>query len=70
MTQCARILEYMREHGSITTSEAVNELGCNSLSRRITDLTSAGYNIVKTWQDGVNRWGDKTRYLEYRLEKV
>lgn len=70
MTDCARILEYMQTHGSITTYKAVMEIGCNSLSRRITDIIRAGTPITKTWHNGIDRYGNKTRYLEYSLEEA
>lgn len=68
MTDCTRILDYMKEHGSITSYEAVTELGCIDLRRRITDITRAGHAIRKCWRDGIDRYGKKTRYMEYSLE--
>ena len=67
MTDCTRIFDYMQTHGSITSYEAVTELGCIDLRRRITDPTRAGVNIVKTWRKGVDRFGERTRYIEYSL---
>ena len=56
-TQCSRMLEYMREHGSITVRQAVTRLGINSPTRRITDLRRMGYEIEsETVSDGKTRW--------------
>lgn len=55
--QCSRMLEYMREHGSITVRQAVTRLGINSPTRRITDLRRMGYEIEsETVSDGKTRW--------------
>ena len=45
MSQCEMILEYMKEKGSITPLEALNELGCMRLGARIWDLRHEGHNI-------------------------
>lgn len=44
MTQNMRVLEYMRENGSISQREAV-AFGCYRLSARIHDLRRMGYTI-------------------------
>ena len=38
MTQCEKVLEYMKEFGSITPIEAMQDIGCMRLAARIADL--------------------------------
>ena len=40
MSQCERIVQYINQHGSISTLEAFTDLGCTRLASRITDLKS------------------------------
>ena len=46
ITQCQRIIDYMRRFGSISTLEAFNDLGAARLASRIHDLKQQGYNII------------------------
>ena len=68
MTQTQMILEYMREHGSITPLEALSELGCMRLASRISDLKNQGYKITKTMARGKNRRDEKIVFARYKLE--
>lgn len=47
-TQKMKVLAYMKEHGSITPLEALDEFGCYRLGARIWDLRHAGYSIKTT----------------------
>ena len=47
MTQSEQILNYMKEHGSITSMEAFSRLGITRLSARIYDLRKDGVKIVQ-----------------------
>ena len=38
MTQCERIVEYIKQNGSITAREAMTDLGIMRLASRIADL--------------------------------
>ena len=40
-TQCERIVKYMQDFGTITTAEAMLELGVYRLASRINDLKKA-----------------------------
>ena len=66
--QRERILDYIREHGSITTMDAFMDLGIARLASRIHDLRSDGYNIHGEMVTGKNRWGQPVRYMEYTLK--
>lgn len=46
MIQSAAILRYLRDYGSITPREALDELGCFRLAARIHDLRLEGHLIV------------------------
>lgn len=67
MTQCQRILDYMRQFGSISTLEAFNDLGVARLASRIRDLKDQGYNIVSETKTSKNRLGESTFYKVYKL---
>ena len=42
LTHCAMILQFMRDNGSITPAQAIEEIGCYRLGARIFDLRKAG----------------------------
>ena len=67
MTQCDKILAYMRTYGSITPIDALREFGCLRLSARIADLKKDGYVIVTEMVTDRNRFGEQTHYASYRL---
>ena len=66
MTQATRILNYIDEHGSITPMDAFMELGITKLATRISELRKDGVEIEKKYVSGVNRFGEKVQYMEYR----
>lgn len=68
-TQCKRLLDYMRTHYGITALEAWNELGIYRLASRISDLNKDGYFISKTMVTRNNKFGEKTKFAQYRLEE-
>lgn len=68
-TQKAKILRYLKEHGSITPVDALREFGCMRLASRITDLKNDGYIIVTSFETTKNRYGDKVRYARYYLDE-
>lgn len=45
-TQCERILDYISDFGSITSMEAMQDLGCMRLASRICDLKKQGYSFI------------------------
>jgi hypothetical protein len=68
MTQCDRIIRHLKDHGSISSLEAISEYGILRLASRINDLKRRGYNIVGETKTGRNRYGEKTSFKVYRLE--
>jgi hypothetical protein len=67
LTQCERIVDYMRQFGSISTLEAFNDLGVARLASRIHDLRQQGYNIESEVKTAKNRFGESTSFKIYRL---
>lgn len=65
--QCMRVLSHLQKYGFITQATATDEYGCYRLSARIYDLRKMGYNIAACTMTGVNRYGDKVSWSEYRL---
>ena len=66
-TQCDKVLEYMRQFGSITQLQALQDIGCMRLASRISDLRQQGYAIGRRIKTGKNRYGDSVSFAEYYL---
>jgi hypothetical protein len=69
MTQQEEILQYLKDHGSITRLQAACDLHIFELSSRIGELTKKGYNITSTRAFGVNKNGRVSHFSVYRLEE-
>ena len=69
VTQCQRIIDYMRQFGSISTIEAFKDLGVARLASRIHDLKAQGYNITSSIGIAKNRYGEKIHFSVYRLKE-
>lgn len=67
MTQKERILRHLKDYGSITPMEAMQEYGIMRLASRINDLRRDGVMIERTMVSGKNRYGEKTSYASYSL---
>ena len=67
MTQCERIIDYMKQNGSITAKDAMNELGIMRLASRIADLKADGWEIETVTECSKNRFGEKTHYARYSM---
>ena len=63
MTQNERILKYIKEFGSITQYEALQDLGVMRLASRISDLRRMGYPIQSEVVAVKNRF-DETCYVK------
>ena len=68
-TSAERVLQYMRDTGSISTFEAFSELGVARLSARIYDLKAQGHHIISWTETKRNRYGDKVSFSVYKLEE-
>ena len=68
-SQCQRIIEYIVKFRSITSQQAMDDLGCFRLASRVHDLKQKGYPIRGFWVYGKNRYGEKTKYKMYTLDE-
>ena len=66
MKQCEQILKYMDENGSISSYQAMIDLGVGRLASRIHDLRSMGIDIISETKYGKNRNGEPMHYSVYR----
>lgn len=65
-TQCDRVLQYMRDFGSISQKEAMEDLGVMRLASRISDLRKNAI-ITSKWESAKNRYGETVSYKRYFL---
>jgi hypothetical protein len=63
-----RVLNYINQFGSITTWEAIKELGCTRLSEYIRQLRQE-LPIEDEWVESINRYGEKVQYKRYWIEE-
>lgn len=68
-TQNQRIMNYMREFGSITQLQALSDLGVMRLASRISDLRRSGYQIKSRTEAVKNRYGEVCHIKAYSIEK-
>lgn len=69
ITQCDRVLRHLRDYGTITSLEAVNEYGILRLASRINDLRRMGYPVGRRIKTSKNRYSESVSYAEYYLEE-
>lgn len=69
MTQTDMILMHLREHGSITPLDAMQEYGCMRLGARIWDLRDKGYKIETQTETKKNRFGQSKTYARYTTKE-
>lgn len=68
-TQADRVLDYIKEFGSITTLEAFKDLGVTRLSARIFELRERNIEIDTDMITSKNRYGEICNYAKYYLKK-
>ena len=68
MNQKERIIKYINDFGSITSLEAMRDLGITQLGARIDGLQKDGYAFKKEWERAKNRYGEDVDYKRYSLE--
>jgi hypothetical protein len=69
-TQKDRIINYIREFGSISSWEAYSDLGITQLGARIDQLKKEGFKFRTEWESNTNRFGEKTEYKRYYLVDI
>lgn len=70
ITQKDRILEYIRNFGSISSFEAYANLGITQLGARIDQLQKDGYVFRTEWEHKKNRYGEDVSFKRYYLEDM
>lgn len=69
-TQKDRIINYIRQFGSISSWEAYSDLGITQLGARIDQLKKEGFKFRTEWESNTNRFGEKTEYKRYYLVDI
>lgn len=69
MTKKQMILKHLKEHGSITSWEAIKNYGATRLSGAIFELKKEGYNIITKDTHGIDCYGNKNTYATYILKE-
>jgi len=67
VNQNIRIIRYLKSHGTITSLEAMNELGVMRLASRISNLRQQGHKITSQYVSRMNRFGETCRVKQYTL---
>lgn len=58
-SQVERVLKYLKDFGSITQLQALNDLGIMRLASRISEIKrKCGIDIVSEWTKVKNRYGE------------
>ena len=65
ITQKQRIINYIKDFGSITSFQAYADLGITQLGARIDGLQKDGYKFKKETENGTNRYGDAVHFTRY-----
>lgn len=69
-TQADRVLDYIKDFGSISRAEAMNDIGVANLPAVIDDLRhKKGYDIVTNDIKAKNRYGENITYARYTLNE-
>lgn len=67
MTQKERIINYIKQFGSITSLDAYKDLGITQLATRIKELKEQGYEFKTKWENSKNRYGERVDFKRYYL---
>jgi Helix-turn-helix domain len=68
--QRAKLLDYLQEHGSITTAQAREDLDIMSPAPRKMELVALGHLITMKWVTWVSEYGIKHRIGRYYLTQT
>jgi hypothetical protein len=69
-THKTRTLKYLEEHKTITSLQAIRDLGNTRLAASICLLRKEGYNITSGTMEVDNRWGGKSHVAKYTYKKT
>ena len=65
MSQNGMILDYLQKGYTLTQAEAISLFGCYRLGARIFEIRELGFDIRKSMEQNVNRFGENVRYARY-----
>lgn len=68
-TQAQRVIDYIRQFGSITQFEAFIDLGVMRLASRISELKEQGYDIISNTEAASNRFGERVYIKRYYINE-
>lgn len=66
-TQRARIVMWFETHDTLNSQEASFHLGIARLTARISELRDFGFIIESNRVNTLNKWGEKTHYVDYKI---
>ena len=69
-TQEDRVLQFMKDTGSITSWQAIQEFGITRIHAKIFNLKKMGYEITKETRCSKNRYGDPVHFAVYKLAQT
>lgn len=69
LTQSERVLDYIKEFGSITQLDAIRDLGIMRLASRVSDLKKSGVYITSKYEKVKNRYGEETQIKRYSIDQ-
>ena len=70
MSQTTDVIDYIRDNGSITAKQAMEDLGCYRLSGRIYDIKAIGITVEKEMITVQNRQGKDCRVARYTIPNL
>ena len=71
MTQCERIVDYIKRFGSISPLEAFRDLGVTKLATRISEMKrNEGIQFKQVYEKSKNRFGEDVHYMRYSLTQT
>lgn len=66
-TQKEMVLQYLQQHGSITSKECMNKLDICDLQKAIQLLREENYDIKDKWIKKINKYGKPIKFKKYML---
>ena len=66
-TKKKKVLEHLIKYGNISSLEAFQYYNATRLSAIIFNLRKEGYVIENNWEESINKFGEKSRYVRYEL---
>lgn len=67
-SQKERVMQFLEKNQTINSFECFMKLQIVDLQHAIYELRKEGYSITDEWITKTNKYGQKIKYKEYRLE--